>query len=248
MRLSLFAVAFILAAASASLAGPPFVTDDPEPVELHHWEVYIGSHLEHDATGNSGTLPHVEVNFGAAPNLQLHVIAPCSFVKTPGGVGRFGYGDTELGVKYRFVQETSSRPMVGVFPQLEVPTGSQGKGLGSGHLQVLLPVWLQKSSRAWTTYGGGGYFINPGSGNHDYWLLGWEIQRDFGERLTLGGELFGTTPTQDGGSGSINFNLGGQINLDDRHHILFSAGRGIHGDLTWMSYLAFQWTFGPGRT
>ena len=24
-------------------AGPPFVTDDPEPVELHHWEVYLAS-------------------------------------------------------------------------------------------------------------------------------------------------------------------------------------------------------------
>ncbi len=23
-----------------ALAGPPFVTDDPEPVELGHWEVY----------------------------------------------------------------------------------------------------------------------------------------------------------------------------------------------------------------
>jgi hypothetical protein len=24
-------------------AGPPYTTDDPEPVELHHWEVYLAS-------------------------------------------------------------------------------------------------------------------------------------------------------------------------------------------------------------
>jgi hypothetical protein len=25
----------------AALAGPPFVTDDPEPAKYRHWEVYI---------------------------------------------------------------------------------------------------------------------------------------------------------------------------------------------------------------
>lgn len=234
-----------LAIASSALAGPPFVTDDPEPVDLHHWEVYVASHFEHDPSGSSGTAPHVEVNFGAAPNLQLHVIAPCAYGKSPGSAGQIGYGDTELGLKYRFVQESPTRPMVGIFPQLELPTGSRDRGLGSGHLQVLLPIWLQKTKGAWTTYGGGGFFINPGAGNRNYWLLGGEAQRDLGERLTLGGEVFGTTPTQDNENGVINFNLGGQINIDAKHHVLFSAGRSIQGDLTWMSYVGFQWTFGP---
>ncbi|MBU6296994.1 MAG: hypothetical protein KGJ79_03460 [Alphaproteobacteria bacterium] len=26
-----------------AFAGPPFITDDPEPVDLHHWEVYAFS-------------------------------------------------------------------------------------------------------------------------------------------------------------------------------------------------------------
>ena len=30
-----------------ALAGPPFVTDDPEPVDYQHWEFYIASqHIE----------------------------------------------------------------------------------------------------------------------------------------------------------------------------------------------------------
>ena len=32
-----------LCAAVAALAGPPYVTDDPEPVEYRHWEVYFAS-------------------------------------------------------------------------------------------------------------------------------------------------------------------------------------------------------------
>ncbi len=57
--------------------------------------------------------------------------------------------------------------MVGVFPFLEVPTGDEALGLGAGHYRGYLPVWFQKSSGDWTTYGGGGYWINHGNGTLD---------------------------------------------------------------------------------
>ena len=60
-----------------------------------------------------------------------------------------------------------------------------------------------------------------------HWL---RLIKDLGKLWTLGGELFHTTATVEGGSASFNFNLGGQYNFDDGHHILFSAGRGILGD------------------
>ena len=93
----------LLAVAALAKAGPPFVTDDPEPVAYRHWEVYLGSQYEHGSDGATGTLPHVEVNYGALPNLQLHLIAPMAF-DAPSGAGRqSGYGDTELGAKYRLI-------------------------------------------------------------------------------------------------------------------------------------------------
>jgi subtilisin family serine protease len=66
------------------MAGPPFRTDDPEPVDLGHWEVYgftAGTHVRGDT---AGTLAGVEVNYGAAPNLQLHMVAPLAFDRTSG--------------------------------------------------------------------------------------------------------------------------------------------------------------------
>ena len=92
--------------ARLSWAGPPFITDDPEPVEYRHWEIYVASQLEQDKAGWSGTSPHFEVNYGALPNLQLHLIAPVSFSAAAHGATNFGYGDTELGAKYRFFEET----------------------------------------------------------------------------------------------------------------------------------------------
>ena len=150
-----------------------------------------------------------------------------------------------LGMSLRFIQETRRRPMVGAFPLIEAPTGSARRGLGAGHLQVFLPIWVQKSWGPWTSYGGGGYFVNPGEGNRSFWLYGWEAQKDLNKHVTLGGEVFGTTSNSDGAPNELNFNLGGFYNHDDGHHILFSAGRSISGDIGFMSYVGFQWTFGP---
>ncbi len=154
-------------------AGPPFTTDDPEPVEYRHWEIYLASQLAHDSGAWSGTSPHVELNYGAIPNLQLHLIAPVAFNAPSQESRQLGYGDTELGIKYRFLQETARLPQVGVFPLIELPTGDAARDLGSGHTQVFFPMWLQKSSGPWTTYGGGGYWINPGAGNRNWWFVGW---------------------------------------------------------------------------
>ena len=41
-------------------AGPPFLTDDPEPVEYRHWEVYLAATYERTKFEKTGTLPQVE--------------------------------------------------------------------------------------------------------------------------------------------------------------------------------------------
>ena len=165
-------VALALLAAVEVSAGPPFVTDDPEPVDYRHWEVYLASEQIETADGWSGTAPHIEVNYGAVSNLQLHLIAPMAYVAPAQGPAHYGYGDTEVGAKYRFVQESERMPQVGVFPLLELPTGNPTLGLGTGHLQAYLPVWLQKSFGDWTIYGGGAYDINPGAGNRNWEFAG----------------------------------------------------------------------------
>ena len=227
------------------LAGPPYITDDPEPVEYRHWEVYIASLMNHSDGLWNGTAPHVEVNYGAITNLQLHVIAPLEISAPTDGTTYYGYGDTELGIKYRFIEEKKYIPQVGVFPLLEVPTGDEKKGLGTGHLQAFLPVWLQKSWGKWTTYGGGGYWIHPGHGNRDWWYAGALLQRQVLSNLAVGGELYReTAQTTDSRPGTL-FNLGAVYDLSDNHHLMFSAGHSLQGPSAFQFYLAFQFTFGP---
>jgi hypothetical protein len=246
-------LAMMLCLPDAARAGPPFETDDPEPVETGHWEVYVFSAGAIGAHGSTGLGPSLEVNYGAAPNLQLHLIAPTAYDAPAGSPAVFGIGDTELGAKYRLINpgEHDWYPQIGIFPLVELPSGKASRNLGAGRTQVFLPLWLQKSFGKWTTYGGGGYWINPGPGNRDYWYTGWLLQRQMTEKLMLGGELFHQTASMTGRGGSTGFNLGGQYDLTAHHHLLFSAGKGglsyaidgaaVTHPLTY--YLAYQWTF-----
>jgi hypothetical protein len=228
-----------------AFGGPPFVTDDPEPVEYGHWEVYLASQQEHGPEGWSATSPHVEVNYGVIPDLQLHVIATLDLSRPTTGMTAYGVGDTELGAKYRFIDEGDHGPEVGVFPLVELPTGNSDRGLGDGHVQVFLPIWLQKSFGDWTTYGGGGYWFNPGMGNRNWVFVGALLQRRFNAHVTVGLEVFHATPTTDDGGAETHANLGVMIDFTKMHHLLMSAGTDVQGDSSFQGYLAYQLTFGP---
>lgn len=236
----------ILFASPLLLAGPPFLTDDPEPVEYQHHELYIASQQIKTSDGRSGTLPHIEYNYGAAPDLQLHVIVPYAFDNPSHGSHQQGLGDIELGAKYRIVQETDNQPMVGIFPLVETDTGDADNGLGNGATQVFLPVWLQKSWGDWQSYGGGGYWINHAADMKNHWFFGWQLQKKITERLTLGGEIFHSTEQAVDEGSSTGFNLGGIYDIDEHNHLLFSAGRGLTNTAQtnqFSSYVGYQITW-----
>lgn len=242
MALASVVLLVVLLVPAAGRAGPPYVTDDPEPVEPGHWEFYLATQHSITRAAASGTAPHVEVNYGVLPGLQLHILVPLAYAHPSGGPTFYGVGDIELGAKFRFIDEKQGIPMVGTFPMLELPAGAASKGLGTGHLHVLIPLWLQKSFGPWTTYGGGGYWRNPGQGNRDFWSIGWLIQRRLRERAALGSEIFYTTPDHTGGQANLRFNVGLVLDLSEHHHVLFSAGRGIVGDSLFQGYAAYQLT------
>ena len=238
-------VVFLLSFPAIAFAGPPYITDDPEPVEYQHWEVYLASLFTKQPDAWTSTAPHLEVNYGPLPNVQLHVIAPLAFYAPSEGGTSYGYGDTELGIKFRFVLESDWIPQVGTFPLLELPTGSHHRNLGSGHLQTFLPLWLQKSEGKWTAYGGGGYWINPGAGNRNWWFTGIVVQRQVLSNLALGVEPFHGTSQQTGQSAETGFNLGMVWDRSDVQHIMLSAGPAFAGPNQLQGYFAYQLTFGP---
>jgi hypothetical protein len=242
-KTTLLAVCLNSILAIRAIAGPPFLTDDPEPVEYQHWEVYLFTSGITSGGGYAIEGPAVELNYGALPDTQLHLIVPMTSVVGPGAPAASGLGDTELGIKYRFVHETNNMPQIGVFPMAELPTGDADRGLGNGRTWFRLPLWVQKSWAPWTTYGGGGAALNSAPGQHNYPFGGWLLQRDFGKHLALGGEIFaqGQDTDTDKGFGALNF--GGSYKFTDHFDLLFSAGHSIAGDRHTLWYFGLYWTW-----
>lgn len=213
---------------SSAIAGPPFATDDPEPTELRHWEIYLyGS-----GTKSGGVLDGaggIDLSYGLTTEVQLSATLPVNFVRDRGT--RAGLGDIEVGVKYRFYRDEASGVSVAIFPRVFLPTA--GKRFGTGRAQLLLPVWAQKDFGPWSLFGGGGYTINPGSGNRHFWQSGIALTRTMGPRLSLGGEVTHQSASEKRGRSATALGIGGTYQLGGPFALLMSVGPGFeHGSGT----------------
>jgi hypothetical protein len=200
----------------------------------------------------------MEFNWGALPNVHLHIIVPLAAVipsnnpqYAPLGIGPtvLGLGDIETGIKYRFVQETKHRPQIGTFVMFELPSGSAARGLGVGKTWYKVPLWVQKSFGPWTTYGGGGETLfNHVDGYRNFPYAGGLLQRDIGKKLTLGGEFFyhgpeGLATPQIKSATLLDF--GGYYKFrDPGFQLLFCYGHTIVGHSENYAYLGLYWTWG----
>jgi hypothetical protein len=214
------AVGLLAATASPALAGPPYATDDPEPTDVHHWELYAfvgGERFKSGFEGASG----FDINYGAAPDLQLTATVPLDFSREPHSFTT-GAGDLELGAKYRFFHREESGVSVAIFPRVILPTA--GRRFGSGKVGLLLPVWAQKDMGDWSLFGGGGYAINPGRGNRNFVEAGAALTRAISERLSIGAEITHESADAKGGRGTTALGFGGIYRLHGPFSLLAAGG------------------------
>jgi len=243
MKISRFLLAsscavLLVTAGRPAFAGPPFVTDDPEPVEYGKWEINSAFQTTYVKGAHGGSWPTIDANYGPFEDTQFHFNLSTVYTAEDGHGTHAGFGDSEIGVKYRFVHEDEEgwQPQIAIYPNIDFPTGTANRGLGAGHTRVLLPIWVQKSFGDWTTYGGGGYWINQGNNSQNYWTMSWAVLRKINEDWTLGVEAYHNGADlrreAEGGSGvstraSTSVGFGGYYNFDEDNHFIFNFGRGV---------------------
>ncbi len=247
----------ILATPHLWAQGPPFQTDDPVPVDLHHYEFYVfgamdGTPKEVDSAG-----PAIEFNWGAIPRVQLHAVLPLGTVAPmndavylPEGTGPITYGftDMELGAKIAFIKETKHVPQIGSFTMFEMPTGDDTKGLGVGKVWYKLPLWAQKNIGKWTLDGGAGYQVVPQTGFRNFPYGGFLLKRGFSERWEVAAEIFshgreGSAPAQI--QSSTLMDAGAYYHFKNpNHQLLFAYGHSVAGQTENYAYLGLYWTWG----
>jgi len=243
MRHKLLSLLPAVFAASTALAGPPYETDDPEPTEKDHWEIYAFGAAE-GAHGDWEGAAGLDLNYGAVEDVQLTATLPLALAHDARGGTRAGTGDLELGIKCRFLHQDREGIDAAVFPRIILPTA--GHEFGTGRVRMLLPAWAQRDFGAWSVFGGGGYTINPGGGNRDFWQAGLAVTRALSERLSIGGEATIEGPDAVGAHSSRAFGLGGIYQLGGPFSLLVSGGpvHEHHGATGWRAYAALGLSFG----
>jgi hypothetical protein len=225
----------------------PFYTDDADTTAKgkFHFEFFN----EHDLLQHA-LLPakrqntsNFTLNYGITERLEFDVNAPILAIfgsKASEEPTRFGPGDTQFGLKYRFrdEREGSSLPAMAAVFYLEAPTGSKSKQLGSGLTDYYLYGIAQKNLSKTTVlrFNGGVVF----AGNTSTGLLGIEsthsrvytangsLVREFSPKLKLGIELFGAaTSNLQLSRGQLEAQIGGDYQLSHRFTLAFGvlAGR-----------------------
>ena len=217
-RLAAFAVACV---AAPAFAGPPYLTDDPVPPDTGHWEIYAFTAGE----GHRSTIDAdmgFDLNYGPIEGVQLTATLPLSFSHEPHEGWHGGTGDVELGVKYRFLHDEKAGFSAAVFPRVILPTAAHSPG---ERARFFLPLWLGKDFDGGTSlFGGGGFMINPGAGNRDFWQAAIAVTQDVSKSVSVGAEVTRQGSDVIGGTPQTRAGVGSIFKLSEHSDLLMSGG------------------------
>ena len=94
-------------------------------------------------------------------------------------------------------------------------------------MTLLLPIWAEKDVGKWSVFGGGGYDINPGPGQRNFWVSGVAVQRSINNRLSVGLEVFHQTPDSLTSMALTAVNVGVTYKLAEHWSLLAAGGPGV---------------------
>lgn len=222
---------------SATWAGPPYLSDDPEPTDYRHYEIYafgLGGWSNHIMSGETG----IDFNYGGAPDLQLTAVLPLAY----DGLGHRGLGNVELAAKYRFLHQDTDGWDVSIFPRIFLPSASHD--VGDQHAALLVPLWAEKDFGSWSLFGGGGCVFNRSSDDRNYCLEGIALTRAITSDLRLGVEVFHQSADALGARASTSLGAGLTYDINAHYHLLAYWGPGLQNvretaGADWYSALLF---------
>lgn len=228
---------------STALAQQPFYTDDADvtprgKVHFDFFDEYDWLKPEQAPHQRQNTF-NFKMNYGLTNRLELDLDAPLLTIAndvntTPRHPS--GFGDTNMGFKYRFnpQDEESTAPEVAVATYVEVPTGNRSTGLGSGLTDLwiygVFQKWLVKERVVLSVNGGYLFYGNTSTGvvgiqkaRGHVATMGASVIRKYTDKLSLGAEVTAAATTNfDLQRGQLQALAGG--NYDMGHGLTFDFG------------------------
>jgi hypothetical protein len=225
----LFAALLLCAVFSCALraqGGPPFYTTDPGTPGNHNWEINLasmpflfnGSSLMH--------VPDVDINYGIGDRIQLTY--ENAWLRDRDGTepAKYGLGQDQLGVKWRFYDNDRNGLAISVFPQLSInnPDRSVARGITPPGASLLLPMEFAKKVGPVDINWEIGY--NAVHLGPDGWLAGLIAGHDVTKKLEVDAEFFGIG-TFNHSNNQQTLDAGLRYKLRPPFILLLMAGRSV---------------------
>jgi hypothetical protein len=226
----------LLFAGSAAFAqgGPPYYTNDPGTPGHLNWEINL-AYMPFFYSGESVShVPDVDINFGIGERIQLTYENAWLRVQPPGSPVKYGLGQSNPGVKWRFHDGGESGLSISMFPQLFLnnPNNSVRRGITSANNSFLLPFQFSKKfGPIDVDYEVGYQFVRKES---DGWLMGLVIGHEFTPKLELDMELYGSGTFH--GSSQPTIDFGARYKIHRPIILLLMAGRSLEPSRANQSY------------
>ena len=222
--------------------GPPYYTNDPGTPGNHNWEINLG-YMPFLYNGSSTIhTPDVDINYGLGNRIQLTYES--AWLRVNGGAAaKYGLGQDQLGVKWRFYDSETNGFGISVFPQLSInnPDHSAQRGITPPGESLLLPVEFTKKLGPVDVNWELGYnAVHQGSNG---WVGGLVVGRDVSKKLEADVEFYGIG-SFDHSANQETFDAGIRYKLRPPFILLLMAGRSLlparNGQPGFIGYFGMQ--------
>ena len=215
--------------------GPPYYTNDPGTPGNLNWEINLGyMPFLYDNQSVSHT-PDVDINFGVGERIQLTYENAWLRVQDPSSQTKYGLGQSNPGVKWRFYDAGESGLSISVFPQLFLnnPNDAVRRGITSASQTFLLPFeFSRKFGPVDVNYEIGYEFVHKGPNG---WLTGLVVGHDFTPKLE-GDVEFYSEGTFHPSEAQPTLDFGARYKIRPSLILLVMAGRGLEPTASNQSY------------
>jgi len=243
------AIFFRLAPPARAQGGPPYYTNDPGTPGNRNWEINLG-YIPFLYSGSSiAHMPDVDINYGVGDRIQLTYENAWLRVKEPGdAAAKYGLGQDQLGVKWRFYDNQQTGLGISLFPQLSInnPNQSVERGITPPGASLILPLEFTKKLGPVDVNWEVGYsavHLGP-----DGWLAGLVVGHDISKKLELDAEFYGLA-TYNHSNNQETIDVGARYKLRPPFILLLMAGRSVapayRGQPFFVGYFGMQFLLPP---
>src|SRR5512143_1614361 len=227
------------------LAGPPILTDDTGTPGSGKWETNMGFTIEKRRDAVLYNTPALDLNYGIGERIQLNYSISWIVLDTTDAGAKNGIGNSEVAVKWRFLDEDNNGVALSVYPRFifNNAASSADKGLVDKGVVYRLPFQMEKKI--------GHVIINPEAG-HDFrqeggdeWFYALALKYDEIKGLEVLAEVFGTADNNFKKQENV-VNIGVRKDVSENFSLHASVGRSLRqasDQPSLLSYVGFQVRF-----